>query len=155
MRRSVASMLGENLDPATSVVGIDIKVLAGAVFAEIVEDTQLADDMRQLARNLGVDSHRLHQAVAAAHDGGPQQVLGGDPMASAALALARAASHSPARIDASTIQACRDGELSAAAIVEIITWLSIMQLLHRLTCFLMVPKRPGSRGLLPSNASDG
>ncbi len=56
-------------------------------------------------------------------------------MASAALTLARAASYSPARIDTTTVAACRDGGLSPAAVVEVVTWLSVLQMLHRLTCF--------------------
>lgn len=137
VRRSIASVLRENLDPATSVVGIDVKVLAGAIFAEIVRDDHLADDVRALARRAGVDRRRLDAALAVARGDDPL-LRADDRKAFAALTLARDASHSPAGIDATTIAACRDGGLSPAAIVEIIAWLSVLQMLHRLTCFALV-----------------
>ena len=134
VRRSIASMLRENLDPATSVVGIDVKVLAGAVFAEIVEDQQLAGDVRALGRRAGVDDRRLDDAVAVAR-GDDTRLPADGGTAAVVMRLARAASYSPARVDPATVAACRDGGLSAAAVVEVVTWLSVLQLLHRLTCF--------------------
>jgi alkylhydroperoxidase family enzyme len=134
VRQSVASMLRDNLDPAFSVVGEDVKVISGAVFAEIVGDANLADDIRALARHAGVDGHRLGAARAFAR-GDDAQLPADDPAAAAALTLARAASYSPARINASTVLNCQESGLSAAAIVEIITWLSVLQVLHRLTCY--------------------
>jgi hypothetical protein len=129
-------MLRENFDPAASVVGMDVKVIVGAVFAEIVSDAQLADDLRALARHAGVDANRLAAARAFAR-GDDAQPLADDGAASGALTLARAASHSPSRIDASTVLTCQDSGLSAAAIVEVITWLSVLQMLHRLSCYAM------------------
>jgi hypothetical protein len=49
-RRAVASMLRENLDPASSVIGLADKVRAGAIFATVVENQQLLDDIKALAR---------------------------------------------------------------------------------------------------------
>jgi alkylhydroperoxidase family enzyme len=136
-RRSIASMVRENLDPASSVVGIDVKVLAGAVFAEIVQDEHLAGDVRALARHASVDGQRLDDAVAVAR-GDDSTLPAGDRKTAVTLRLARAASSSPARIDATTVAACRDVGLSAVAVVEIVTWLSVLQMLHRLTCFAVV-----------------
>jgi hypothetical protein len=122
-RRAIATMLRENLDPAASVVGIDVKLMAGRIYAAVVGDESLAGDIRALARHAGMDGERLD---------------GGAP-ANAALALARAASSSPSRVDASTIEACRQGGLSAEAIVEVVTWLAVLQSLHRLTCYATPP----------------
>jgi hypothetical protein len=36
------------------------------------------------------------------------------------------------------VETCRQSGLSPAAIVEIVTWLSVLQMLHRLTCYLTV-----------------
>jgi alkylhydroperoxidase family enzyme len=135
VRRSIASMLRENLDPASSVVGIDVKVLAGAVFAEIVQDEHLAGDVRALGRRADVDGQRLDDATAMARGDDTRLPVGDRTAAVAVLRLARAASYSPARIDAATVAACRDGGLSAAAVVEVVTWLSVLQMLHRVTCF--------------------
>jgi len=134
-RRSIASMVQQNLDPASSVVGIDLKVLVGAIFAEIVGDERVAGDIRALARHAGIDSDQLRDATAYAR-GDDKAPTAGSHIASASLALALAASYSPARIDASTLEACRESGLSPAAVVEIITWLSVLQMLHRLTCYI-------------------
>lgn len=40
--KSIASMLRDKLDPDTTVIGLDQKVLAGIVFAEVVDDPALA-----------------------------------------------------------------------------------------------------------------
>lgn len=115
-RRAIASMLGENLDPARTVVGIETKLRAGAIFADVVSDRSLGADLRALAVHAGVD-------LAEPADGNP------------ALALARAVSPSPAQVDASTIETCREAGLPAPAIVELVAWVATLQLLHRLSCW--------------------
>jgi hypothetical protein len=82
VRRSIASILPENLDTASSVIGV--KVLTGAVFAEIVRDSHLADNLRALACRADVDAHRLDDAIAFA-GGDDARLPAGSPMASAAL----------------------------------------------------------------------
>jgi len=136
-RRSIASVLQMNLDPAPSVVGVELKVLIGAIFAEIVGDERLADDIRALARHAGIDSDQLREAMEYAR-GEDTVPTAASPAASASLALARDASYSPAHIDTSTVEACKESGLSPAAVVEIITWLSVLQMLHRLTCYVSV-----------------
>jgi alkylhydroperoxidase family enzyme len=134
-RRAIASMLRENLDAASSVVGLDTKVLAGAVFAETVADDALGADVRALADGNGVSQARLAEAVGFARSGDGGGFASADPTQRAALTLARAASPSPPEIDEKTVAACREGGLSAPAIVELVCWLSVLQMLHRLTCF--------------------
>jgi len=107
-------MLRENLDQATTVVGLDVKVLAGVVFTEIVA-----------------------RRFAKAGDALPAGLLGRYPNMRAALVLARAASPSPAAIDASVVGACREGGLSAPAIIELVTWISVLQMLHRLSSYFV------------------
>jgi alkylhydroperoxidase family enzyme len=148
--RSVAAMLRENLDPATTAVGLDVKVLAGVVFAEVVADRALGADMRALAATQGVPEPALEAARRFAGTGEARDVRdaaesvssGPDPTgrrgqtraahAHAVLVLARAASPSPAEIDAGVVAACREGGLSAPAVVELVTWLAVLQMLHRL-----------------------
>jgi alkylhydroperoxidase family enzyme len=134
-RRAVASMLRENLDPESSVIGLGPKVTAGAVFATIVGNEHLLDDIRALARRAGVDDDRLQAAVrfaGGAESGAPAD----DPSAAALLALSRAAAYSPARVDGSTVAACAAAGLQAPAIVELTAWLSVLQMMHRLTCYV-------------------
>jgi alkylhydroperoxidase family enzyme len=41
----------------------------------------------------------------------------------------------PAEIGVDVIAACRDSGVTSAEIVELVGWLSVLQMLHRLTCF--------------------
>jgi hypothetical protein len=117
--RAIAFMLRENLSAQSTVIGLDTKIRCGLVFAEVVADAALAADVRALAAAHGVD---------------PDQPSA-DPLVPAALLLARAASPSPAEIDADVVGTCRDSGLPPAAIVELVTWLAVLQMLHRLSCF--------------------
>ncbi len=132
--KSVGSMLRENLDGDTTVVGLDVKVLAGAIFAEVVADQALAADVQALAARNGVAESQLDEARRFALVPSTEPP-GSDPKARAALLLARAASPSPAEIDADIVAACRDAALSAPAIVELVSWLSVLQMLHRLSSY--------------------
>jgi alkylhydroperoxidase family enzyme len=117
--RAIAFMLRENLSAQSTVLGLDNKIRCGLVFADVVADDALAADLRALAAAHGVDADR---PSAAAHS-------------RAALLLARAASPSPAEITADVVGACRASGLPPAAIVELVTWLAVLQMLHRLSCF--------------------
>ena len=77
------------------------------------------------------DVDRAYRAAAAAfgRSDGPA------PEATTALRLARAASPSPAALDTATVEACAR-DLSPAAIVEVVTWLSVLEMLHRLTSYV-------------------
>jgi alkylhydroperoxidase family enzyme len=129
--RAITTMLRDNLDASTSVIGLDVKVLAGLVFCTVVADEPLAADMRALAG----PGAELEAALHYARCGDDAALPPGDAELHALLKLARAASPSPAELDAETVAACRESGLSAGAIVELITWLSVLQMLHRLSCF--------------------
>lgn len=136
IRRCIATVLRDNLDPRGSEVGIATKVLAGAVFAEVVQDEHLAHDVAALARAADVPVERL--ADAAAFGAGDDDRLSSDDTGQAALfALARAGSSSPARVGEDVVAACRDSGVSPAAIIELVTWLSVLQLLYRLTAWAL------------------
>ena len=125
-------MLRENLDPVSTIIGLDTKILAGAVFAEVVADATLAGDIRAIAAKHAVTDSQIDAAARF-------ELPAENPKLRAALTLARAASPSPARIDADVVAACREGGLSAPAIVELVCWLSVLQMLHRLFCFCARP----------------
>lgn len=135
--KSIASMLRESLDPATTVVGLNVKVLAGVIYAETVADSTLRADMRALAAGNGVAETQLDEAAQFALER-EAPAPEADLTTRAALLLARAASPSPAEIDSGVVEACRRGGLSAAAIVELVTWLAVLQMLHRLSSYVIV-----------------
>jgi alkylhydroperoxidase family enzyme len=113
--RAIAVMLRDNLDAATTVLGLGTKCAAGAIYASTVGDAALADEVRKLA----------------AHNPSPEE----NARTRAALRLAEAASSSPARIGPEVIEECRQSGLPPAAVVELIVWLSVLQMLHRLSTF--------------------
>jgi hypothetical protein len=100
--RALATMLRDNLDAASSVIGVPAKVAAGLVFARVTEDGVLESQLRKL---------------------GPAQ---SDPRVKA---LAHAIAPSPVRLSSDVVEQCRG--MAPAAVVEVVTFVSLMQLLHR------------------------
>jgi alkylhydroperoxidase family enzyme len=103
--RAIATMIKENL--GDSVVGRDEKLSAGLIYARTVGNVSLAEELRALGATELPDA--------------PSQTL------------ARAISPSPAVVDEHVLAACRP--LPPAAIVEVVSFVSVLQLLHRLTTF--------------------
>lgn len=132
--RAVASALRENLNPVTTVIGLEIKGLAGIIFATVVADGPLATELRVLGLKLGLTGAQLDEAALFAVDSAAEPATT-DPTARAALLVARAASPSPALITAEVVETCRQSGLSPQAIVELITWISVLQMLHRLSSY--------------------
>ncbi len=133
--RAIATMLRENCSPAESVLGLELKHQAGLVYATVVGDPDLAADIRALARahdGGGLDAAR--DFAAAPLDGDdPAAVERAASAHGPALLLAKAASPSPARISPAIVE--RSRELPRAAVVELASWLSVLQLLHRINVF--------------------
>lgn len=103
--RAIATTIRDNL--GESVIGRDDKLAAGLIYARTVGNPSLAEELRALgARDL---------------PNSPTQVL------------ARAISPSPAVVDQSVIDSSRT--LSPAGIVELVTFVSVLQMLHRLSTF--------------------
>ncbi len=117
--RAIATMLRDGCARDASVLPFEVKLRAGIVFATTVGNETVARDVRALAAHAGL-----------ALDG---EVDDGDPL----LRLARAASPSPAQITPAVIESLSSA--SPAAIVEAIAWLSLLQLVHRVTTFYDAP----------------
>src|SRR5262249_54031502 len=106
--RAIATMIRDNL--GESVVGREHKLAAGLVYAETVGNASLGEELRRL---------------------GP--AASGE---SAVTVLAQAIAPSPARVDEAVIERCR--EISPAGIVETVTWISVLQMLHRVGSYYRV-----------------
>jgi alkylhydroperoxidase family enzyme len=123
--RAIAVMIRDNLDAETTVVGLAEKCLAGIVYATVVGDAALGAEVRRLAE---------HNRVAPALVEAAARFAAGEGDApSTVLRLARAVSPSPADVDAAVLEASR--ALQPAAIVELVVWISVLQMLHRLAVF--------------------
>lgn len=130
--RAIATMVRDNCTPSDSRLGLAEKHRAGIVYAAVVQNHALLDETRRLATHagatdlegalaLGFEDADFDDAAAVAHlarTHGP------------ALLLARAASPSPARVTPAVIEHAR--ALEPQAIVELVGWISVLQLLHRL-----------------------
>lgn len=103
--RAIATMIEENL--GESVIGLDDKLAAGLVYADTVGNPSLAQELRALGARELPDS--------------PTQ------------ALARAISSSPAAVDQGVLESSR--AIPPAGIVELVTFVSVLQTLHRLSSF--------------------
>lgn len=132
--KAVAAVLRENLDSETTVMYLEKKALAGVVFATIVGNKSLADEIRIIGRHTGLSDAQLDSAEAFAVDSA-KQWKGENQQDQAMMLLARAISPSPAAVTASVVDACRDSQLSSEAIVELVTWVSVLQMLHRLSSY--------------------
>ena len=103
--RAIVTMIKDNL--GESVIGLDNKLAAGLIYAHTVGNPSLARELRALgARELPDSSTQT---------------------------LARAISSSPAAVDQGVLESSR--AISPAGIVELVTFVSVLQLLHRLSSF--------------------
>ncbi len=90
-----------------SVVGMKPKLGAGLTYASTIGDERLADELRALGAKELSDS----------------------PL----LVLARAIAPSPAVVDETVLAAC--GDIPPAGLVEVVTFVALLQLLHRISSF--------------------
>ncbi len=136
--RAIATMLRDNLDPQSSTIGLPAKVLAGVIFCTVAANKALLSDMRSLATHHGIDAAALEVMIRIANvdpSAVSDALSGYDAKLATLLLLARAVSPSPAEVDASVVAECRRANLSPAAIVELCAWISVLQMLHRLSAF--------------------
>lgn len=103
--RAIATMIKDNL--GESVIGRENKLAAGLIYAHAVGNPALAEELRALGARELPDS--------------PTQIL------------ARAVSPSPAAVDQDVIESSRG--IPPAGIVELVAFVSLLQMLHRLSSF--------------------
>jgi alkylhydroperoxidase family enzyme len=148
--RAIATVLRDNLNAADSRLGLRVKHLAGLIYATAVEDDLLAREARFLAvrANPPVEDATLEAVSRFAAEpvdltesglsGAISRLAslpGIDGTAALALVLAKAVSPSPARVPDTLITRAAEG-LTPEAQVELVVWISVQQMLHRLGSFL-------------------
>ncbi|MFV0259734.1 MAG: carboxymuconolactone decarboxylase family protein [Acidimicrobiales bacterium] len=136
--RALASVLRDNLDPRQSVVGIPAKGLAAVVYARTVGNEVLLSETVQMASLLTPElgPRLLGDVIRYAEADGAEVAVphGMSTRETAVVMLARAASPSPAEVTDLTIDQVT-GDLTPAQIVEVLVWISVLQVLHRLYLF--------------------
>jgi hypothetical protein len=152
MIRALTTVLRDNLNAAQTKVGLTAKCLTALVYATVVENKTLAMEARLLAVRLAPE---LDERTFATIEQFAHNPLGKDVMAieqaiatlsslpilseqdAAAIILAHAASTSPAEITPAILSNVSP-RLHPASMIELLVWLSVQQLLHRLGCFYAV-----------------
>ncbi|MGH7196465.1 MAG: carboxymuconolactone decarboxylase family protein [Candidatus Saccharimonadales bacterium] len=132
--QAVATILRDNTDPATSEIGLRLKHLVGLVYATVAEDAELVQTARKLAKKAGATSAEIEAVSAFAANGSLEQLKDFERSAVAALQLARVAAPAPSEIMPEDIEVATR-ELPPPEIVELLVWMSVLQLIHRLTVF--------------------
>lgn len=150
--RTIATTLRDNLDPAASEIGLATKSLIGLVYATVAGNLTLAQEAKLLATQFSpeLDESTLdvvcqfakHAKLEnAASNREFLEELSSLPTLSrkdaACIMLARAASTSPAKITPAILTEVSP-LLDPASIIELMVWLSVQQMLHRLICFYAV-----------------
>ncbi|HEX3525673.1 MAG TPA: hypothetical protein VH988_01275 [Thermoanaerobaculia bacterium] len=140
--RAIATVLRDNLTAADSPLGLCAKALCGLVYASVVGNESLAREARALAVHLSpsVDATTLDSvarfAVEPAGDDDLARSLPGLTAETAvALLLAKAISPSPADVPAPLVTRVSE-TLSPEAQVELVVWVAVQQMLHRLGSFV-------------------
>lgn len=152
--RTLAAVLRDNLDNGLTVTGLKIKMDAGYIFSAVVANRMLKTEMQNLAARIAPSRDddkwaRLDQmaktdipadrAACKEFMTGLQQQQAVNEKEAAAILLAIAASHSPAAITDAVRETVVE-HMEPAAIVEIVVWLAVLQLLNRLSSFYRLGK---------------
>lgn len=147
--RAIATVLRDNLIESGSHLGLRLKHLAGLVYASVVGNEVLAGEARSIAvraspsvgaetleaiARFGAEEGELYGSGTSDAVARLASLPGLDDRAALALVLAKAVSPSPAMVPPSLIAKAAEA-LSPEAQVELVVWLSIQQMLHRLGSF--------------------
>ncbi|MEO1124879.1 MAG: hypothetical protein AAFX95_12430 [Cyanobacteria bacterium J06639_16] len=147
--RALTTVLRDNLDAEMSVVGLGIKSLCGLIFAIVIKNAYLNHESLILAKRFypHLSETTLKAVRDIAHSDVPkeqsecqQQLIGivnsseFSKQAAAAFVLTRAISDSPADVSEAILSEISP-LLSPEALVELIVWISIQQLMHRLESY--------------------
>ena len=148
--RTMSTMVRDNLDPEMSEVGPGTKQLAGVIYSAGLGNEELVRGARLMAQKAfsEASAELLDRLVALASEtvefedpsalaeiekelaelAGPRITL--DEAQLAAILLAKSMTPSPAVVPAAVVQRCVE-RMSPAAVIELVTWFSVLSMLHR------------------------
>ncbi len=135
--RTLTTMIRDNLSPTESRLGVATKHMAGVVYAIGIGNDELRRGSEIMADASGVsDLSRCHDIAAeymVLEDASFIDTFFHDdePRFKAVMLLTKAMVSSPSNVTPLVIKAVQDA-LEPAEIIELVTWLSLLSLLHRL-----------------------
>lgn len=133
LKRVMATALRENFTETNTNIGLRSKIICGVIFSVIIENTYLKDHLLILAENnkIKINPEFLKAIVESPVNDFDFDKQSLSKQETVAFAFTLQASNSPANIDESITKEVIT-HLTPASIVELTTWLSILQALHRL-----------------------
>lgn len=150
--RTLVAVLRDNLSKELSVTGLKMKMYAGYIFSVLVQNDMLASEVRSLSAKLAPELNdstfkllaeiaqmEIPDSVASSEEFiiSLQNQLSVTEKEAVIILLAVSASHSPAQINDALSELVLK-HVSPAGIVEITVWLSVLQMLNRLSSYYML-----------------
>ncbi len=147
--RTLTAALRDNLDKETTVTGLRMKIYAGYIFSALMKNELLQSEIKNLSVHLAPELNnetfsRLDEIleIEIPSDNSDctklmtsfQQQFSLSEKEAATLLLAIATSHSPANVSEAVIETAMQ-YIEPAGIVETVVWLSVLQLLNRLSSY--------------------
>ena len=109
--------------------------MAGIVFCKVIQDDQLQTVVTSLTGTEQLTETQINSLEQFAKN--PALTPPVESVQNKALLnMARAASPSPSTINKDIVQQCQSAQISAQGIVEMVTWLAVLQMMHRLSSYL-------------------
>jgi alkylhydroperoxidase family enzyme len=147
--RALTTVLCNNLDTELTITGLRVKMFAGYILAILVANDVLKKEVKQKFsalvpevnektfetleeiawREIPADQMTCNETMISL-----QKQLTLTEKEAAVILLALAASYSPAKVNDAVIESTLR-HLEPASVVEIVVWLSVLQLLHRLSSY--------------------
>jgi hypothetical protein len=147
--RALTTVLCNNLDTELTITGLRVKMFAGYILAILVANDVLKKEVKQMFsalvpevnektfetleeiawREIPADQMTCNETMISL-----QKQLTLTEKEAAVILLALAASYSPAKVNDAVIESTLR-HLEPASVVEIVVWLSVLQLLHRLSSY--------------------
>jgi alkylhydroperoxidase family enzyme len=152
--RALTTVLRESLDKELTTSGLKIKMYAGYIFSTLVRNEVLRSEIKNLSVHFApeLDDEKFNRLDEIAQMEIPtdsascnevvsllEQQLSLTKKEAAAVLLSVAASYSPAQVNSTVIESTLN-HIEPAAVVEIIVWLSVLQLLNRLSSYYTLIK---------------
>jgi alkylhydroperoxidase family enzyme len=152
--RALATALRDNLDRELTVSGLKIKMYAGYIFSTLMNNEVLKMEIKNLSAHIAPELNQelfirleeIAQLEIPTDNANCNKIIDSiqrqfslTDNEARLLFLALASSHSPAQINDSVIETILK-RVAPASVVEIVVWLSVLQLLNRLSSYYTLIK---------------
>lgn len=152
--KALTTVLRDHLDKKQSSLPLYLKYLSGIIYATVVQNNSLGRDCRELLRHSSpsVDDQTIMELKEIAQHAIPvteeeirsalnqlAKLTEGNEKEAAVLLLAKASSNTPSNLSAEMIRMATN-YLSPAQIIEIVTWMGVLQFFQRAGSYLALMK---------------